>query len=85
MAYTVDEIKELLRLYPGRNPDELPERFLELREAMLVLPERWRRLLFLVAVQGCTQEEVGHTLGLPQQTVSRHYKEALCRLEALMN
>jgi RNA polymerase sigma factor (sigma-70 family) len=84
MSYTVDEIHALLRLYPTQVRDELPDRFVELREAMHKLPERLRQIAFLIAVNQLTQEEVSHTLGLPQPTVCRHYKEALCRLAVLM-
>jgi len=66
-------------LDPGRAPDQ--DQSVLLKQALRVLatlPERARRLITLITIQGHSYEEVSDTLGLPLGTV----KSALVRAQA---
>jgi len=65
---------------PGADRDELRD----LRRAMAGLPWKQREVALLVGVEGCTIQEAGRRLGIPQGTAAGRYRAALKNLKKLL-
>jgi len=58
---------------------------IDLRDALLCLPERERQIILLRYFQDKTQAEVGSQLGLSQVQISRLEKRAFAKLRAYLS
>jgi RNA polymerase sigma factor (sigma-70 family) len=66
------------------NVEAEPGSGLEVRQALLHLPERERDMLFLTYYSGLTKTEAGRQLGISPSSASRLHQRALRSLETLL-
>src|SRR5262245_2638599 len=72
--------KALERALNERSPDV----YLDLRRALVLLPERLREVVDLIYLQGCSYEEAAQRLGVPLGTLKRLQTQGLRELRVRM-
>lgn len=84
----MDEFDEELHLLPSLTPEALAAQADERRrlmQALEFLPPRWREVLVLRELEGCSYKEIGEITGIPIGTVMSTLSRARGRLQQTLS